>query len=388
MLLLVLPGVAEAGLFGGFASDGRYRRGSDQLCKPVSTKLGAPSCQKKTLAQLSKLKLSKGEQQIGSSQRVSAKKRASKIQVLDAESAVLFTWDSGQILGDIGAVYLHKSGRWVAIEFATRFGGRQVEDLVVVQLSTAVATGSSNSSAGSPATAPTKPVTHAKPIAQDPPAFAAAMKSAAQWARRRKHARASEAYREALAQVPEHPEALYRLARSLMASNNKSEAVAVLARIRHSKHASAMQWRVEARFDLIFKSMRADSGFRKAVGIERGADDPPSLYERLVALGGRWEQERMPCEQPQVNLDLRRDSKRRFDLVIRSKCQGVRETTRLDGWWVTKGTSGLDLSFPNTDSADEDLSCRLELCSDDSGEDCLRCQLDQEIEFLLRVVRR
>ena len=84
----------------------------------------------------------------------------------------------------------------------------------------------------------------------------------------------------------------------------------------------------------------------------------------------------------------KRNKKRRFDLIIRSKCQGSTETTRLDGAWLQSGDRNLALTFPNTDSADEDLTCKLELCSDDSGENCLRCQLDEDLEFLLRVVRR
>ena len=381
--------MAQAGLFGGFASDGSYRRGSDQLCKPVASKLGVASCEKKTLVQLSSMLLDKGHEQAGASKRVSAKKSSSKIVVVDAESAaLLFTWDSGQILSEIGAVYLHKSGRWVAIEYTARFGGRQVEDLVAVQLSQAFATSFSGSAPGPSKVAPTRAAGPKAPSAQQPPAFTDAMKAAAKWAKRRKHAKAIAAYREALALLPEHPEALYRLARAHMANKDKATAVALLTRIPQSKHSAAAYWRVEARFDIVFKSLRAAPGFRKAVGIDRGPDDPPSLYECLVAFGGRWEQERIPCEQPQVNLDLRRNSKRRFDLVIRSKCQGRNETTRLDGSWAASGTSSLELSFPNTDSADDGLSCKLELCSDESGEDCLRCQFEQEFELLLRVVRR
>ena len=152
-----------------------------------------------------------------------------------------------------------------------------------------------------PATGPTPPakaptLTPKQP--EDPPAFSAAMKKGSQWARKRKHPKAIIAYKAALGVVPDHPEALYRLALSQMASKNKVAAVQTLARIRGSKSPRAAEWRVEARFDLVFKSLRGDSDFRKAVGIERGPDDPPTLYEKLVAFGlsekasgsdaGRW----------------------------------------------------------------------------------------------------
>jgi hypothetical protein len=148
------------------------------------------------------------------------------------------------------------------------------------------------------------------------------------------------------------------------------------------------RWRIEARFDKAFKSLRANTRFRKAVGIDRDPSRPLSAYERLVGLGGQWEQASLPCEQPKVSLKLDRSRKRRFDLVIRSRCQGVVETTRLDGRWAGKGSDQLQLIFPNQDAADEGLMCRVELCADSSGEDCLRCRPDQDLEFLLRVVRR
>ena len=389
VMLLAAPQAAQAGLFGGFASDGSYRRGDSQLCQPVSSELGVPSCKSATASQFSALKLKMGDKQQGSKQKVAAKKSASKIKVVDAESdALLFTWSSGQIISAMGDVYLHSSGRFVAVEFTSRLGGRQVEDLVVVKLDKSMGP----TSTAAPTPSPTAPTPAPKPkvvVPADPPAFTAAMKLGAKWSKRRKHhAKAISAYKDALAVIPEHPETLYRLARVHMKAKNKKMAVTTLARIPSSTHKRAVEWRVEARFDIIFKSLRGDTDFRSAVGIDRAAGDSITLYEKLVAFGGSWEQERIPCEQPQVNLDLRRDKKRRFDLIIRSKCQGTTETTRLDGSWLQSGDRKLGLSFPNTDSADEDLACKLEMCSDDSGEDCLRCQLDQDIEFLLRVVRR
>lgn len=387
LLLVAMPADAVAGLFGGFTSGGSYLRGSDQVCKPVTSALELPTCETQTTTRLAKLTFQRVAKQQGAKQSVVARKSASKIKLHDAQTdSLLFTWDSGQIISNTGSVFLDPSGRWVAVEFTSRLGGREVADLVVMELGNALA--ASHSAAPVPSTPVPSTNIPKDAVPADPPAFTAAMQLGDKWARRKKHSKAIAAYRDALAQLPEHPEALYRLARSHMAGKDKAEAVATLARISKSKHAKAVQWRVEARFDLIFKPMRGDADFRKAVGIDRGPDDPVTLYERLVAFGGRWEQAPIACEQPEVDLDLQRSEKRRFDLVIRSKCQGSTETTRLDGSWQESGDRRLGLTFPNTDSADEDLVCQVERCSDDSGEDCLRCQLDKDIEILLRVVRR
>jgi tetratricopeptide (TPR) repeat protein len=392
-LLVVAPQVAQAGLFGGFANDGSYRRGDDQICKPVTSELGAPTCKSASTAQLSQLQLKMGDKQVGSKKKVSAKKSASKIKLVDAESdALLFTWDSGQVISAIGSVFLHRSGGCVAVEFTTRLGGRQIDDLVVIKLGKSLTPSAAPTPGPTPTiTTPTTPTTPPAPKVvepADPPAFTAAMKLGVKWQKRRKYPKAIEAYKAALVALPDHPVALYRLAHTYMAANNKKSAVTTLARIAGSAHKEAVVWRVEARFDIAFKSLRGDVDFRNAVGIDRAQGDPITLYEKLVAFGGSWEQERIPCEQPQVSLRLRREKKRRFDLVIRSKCQGTTETTRLDGAWLQSGDRNLALTFPNTESADEDLTCKLEMCSDDSGENCLRCQLDEDVEFLLRVVRR
>ena len=374
-------GVAEAELFGGFANGGSYRRGTDQLCQPVASKLAVTQCHKKTVAELAALDLDKGQVQAGTERLVSAKKKGTSIE-LHSEKGSIAVWDSGQILGDIGAVHLDKSHRWVAVEFKSRFGGRQVDDLVVMTLAKPL------QGAATTIPGPVLPSKVAAPSAEDPAEFSKRMQQGLKWAKRRKHKKAISSFQAALTVVPEHPEALYRLARSHMASKDSRGAIAALARIVLSSHSAVARWRVEARFDIVFKSLRGDTDFRRAVGIERAAGDKATLYERLIAFGGGWEQESIACEQPMVSLNLQRNRKRRFDLIIRSKCQGSTETTRLDGSWRAKEPNRVGLTFPNTASVDEDLLCSLELCADDSGEDCLRCQLGEDLEFLLRVVRR
>ena len=365
----------------GFATDGQYRRGEDQICRPATASASAPACESATVADVAKRKFATGSKQLGRSRTVAVQKQGTKLVVLAAEGkAQLAIWDAGQVLGDVGDVYLDASKRWVAIEFQTRFAGRTVDDLVVLPI-TLPAT----------AAAPVQPidVPAVDKKSSESPAFRKAVDDGIRWSRsRRTFAKAQTALNKALAEIPGHPEALYHLALLELKRKDTAATLATLAKLAASSHADKARWRVEARFDVRFKALRGDAAFREAVGISRKPGEQPSFYERLVALGGRWEQEAIPCEQPQVNLTLRRDAKQGFDLVIRSKCQGMAETTKLDGTWAGSENRKLALSFPNMESADDQLSCQIELCSDDSGEDCLRCQPDPELEFLLRVVRR
>ncbi len=374
--ILLIPLEASAGLFGGFTKDGCVLRGDSQVCMPV-TASKAGTCSTKSANELAKIKLSPGIKQVGKSGLVMAQTQGTKLVVLATENqAQVGLWDGQEVLGKVGDVYLHASKRWVAIEFQSRFAGRLVDDLVVLPISLPVASVAPKKSS----------VTTAKPV--DSPEARKAIDEGKKLARKRRtHPHAQAAFLHALKLVPGHPEALFHLALLHVARKDTAATLQTLEKLAKSDHADMPRWRVEARFDVRFKSLRGDRRFRNAVGITRPAGDTPSLYERLVALGGRWEQETIPCEQPQVNLTLRRDAKQRFNLVIRSKCQGQSETTRLDGTWVA-AAGKLALRFPNMDSDDDKLSCQIERCTDNSGEDCLRCQPEPDLEFLLRIVRR
>lgn len=386
-LLLALPAVASAGVFGGFSKGDTYKKGADNLCTASLVKDATPTCKTSSVAELAKTTFSMGTKQRGQSSVVTVEKKGTTLQVAMAESGkTLATWNAGQVIGGIGNVFLAPDNAWVAIEYQTRVAGRAVEDVVVLPLEL-------------PNSKPIVTKNNAIPVtaageAEDkknsnPPEFRKALAKAALYARsRRNYDRAEAALQRALTLVPGHPEALFELAVLHHKRKDVSATIAALADLAKSKHHEMVRWRVDARFDVRFKALRGNADFRNAVGITRKAGETPSLYERLVALGGRWEQEAIPCEEPQVNLTLRRDQKQRFDLVFRSKCQGSAETTRLDGTWVHKGSVDLALTFPNMESEDDNLTCRVELCTDDSGEDCVRCQLDPETEFLLRTVRR
>jgi len=385
VLLLGLSANASAGLFGGFAKDGCYRLGGDQLCTASSPSGAGGVCKTLEPGDLAKRKFSLGSKQLGASRRVLARKQGTHIEVLaEGGQAPLVTWDAEEILGGVGDVYLDDSKTWVAVEYTARFAGRVTEKLVVlpVVLPKAVPAAASLSK-------PPVDVVPAAKKSSESKEVRSLLDDAAKWSRRRRtQAKAQKALQEVLQQVPGHPEALYGLALLHMKRKDTAAVLATLGKLAASKHPRQPKWRVEARLDLQFKSLRGDPAFRKAVGIVRSPGETPSLYERLVALGGTWEQESIPCEEPQVNLRLRRDLKQRFDLTILSKCQGMAETTRLDGTWSDDGGTGLALRLPNMNVAADSLSCKIERCTDDVSEDCLRCQPDPKLEFLLRVVRR
>jgi hypothetical protein len=389
LLLLGLPTSAHAGLFGGFASDGSAKRGQTEVCPPVSQSLEMLKCKKVKPADMARMRFVRGAQQRGGGADVVVDFQGTKLRVLAdraSGSKPLFVWDTGQPIARVGAVFLSKGKDVVAIEFATRFGGRTVDDLAVIRLHSSLKAKVGKAGTGSAAVAG-GPGTPAK-VDEDSPAMSKALKAARKLAKRRKHPALVAEVKKVLAERADHPEALYLWARSALQNKKRSEALDKLRALHVSKHTEAPRWRVEARFDKAFKSLRADPAFRKSVGIDPDPAQPLSAYERLVGLGGKWEQEALACEQPRVNLTMKRNAARRFDLVIRSNCQGIRETTRLDGSWRASGTSDLELHFPNVEGPEEKMQCALEICSDGSGEDCLRCQPEPDIEFLFRPVRR
>lgn len=381
-LVLCMSSVASAGVFGGFAKDGSFRKGADQVCSPAGVD---KPCATKSVAELARVTYAKGTKQVGSGATIKASKRGSEIQVLLIEDGKqLASWDTSQVVSALGDVYLDPSSHWAAVEYQTRFAGRVREEVVVLPVSVPRAPAeelvpSAQGASENPAVAKSS----------ENPDFEKAIVQGVRFSKKRRtHAKAQVEFEKALALIPEHPEALFHLAVLHSKRGNAEAAIATLRKLAASSHPHKPRWRVEARYELQFKALRGNTDFRNAVGITRSAGEQPSLYERLVALGGRWEQEGIPCEEPEVSLTLRRDQKQRFDLVIRSKCQGMAETTRLDGTWEPNGKAGLAMSFPNMDSDDDKLTCKVEACTDDSGEDCLRCHPEPDLEFLLRVVRR
>lgn len=391
-LILGAAGTALAGPFGGFSRDGsRYLVGQDKVCQPVTAPDQAPACEKASAEKVAELRFRKGELQSGAKAVYRARASASSIEV-SGDAGAVFTWKAPGPVSKVTAVYAETKLGVVAIEFQTRLGSRTVEEAIAVRVGGAQTGAQIEEGTGSvkvgqdPSGAKKKPVAP-PPKPKDDPKLRAAIDDGRKLAKKRKHAEAIARYDQALAIVPDHPEPRYWRAVSRLALGKTADAVADLTAIRDAAHPQAPEWMIEARFAKEFAKLRADAAFRAAVGLD-GGNRERSAFERLVGLGGQWEQPPIPCEEPRVNLKLDRDAKRRFELVITSKCGDGVDKTRLTGTWRSTGSSELQLTFPNQGDQDEGMVCKLEVCRDSSREDCVRCQPEPDLEFLLRVVRR
>ena len=385
------PASALAGVFGGFADDGTaYLRGRDQICEPVTDGSSLPKCEQASASKVAARHFRRGAKQSGSRAVVSAKSHGSRIEVWADGDKPELTWSSTSAVSEIVAVYLHEKHGLVAVEYRTRLGGRTLDDVVVFRVDSVKTRGkvggggTGTMSSGGKTDSPSDV---AAPMPKDDAAMVKAIAAGRKLARRRKHAAAIAQYESAAAVAPDHPEPHYQMALSYAGLKDDKKAIAHLEKVRDSKHPRAAEWMIDARFAREFKKLRADNAFRRAVGLDSSVKREKSAYERVVGLGGQWEQAAIQCEDPQVNLDLDRKN-RKFKLVIKSKCAGGTDVTRLGGTWNVRGKAKLLLTFPNQGSDADALTCQVELCRDSSGEDCIRCQPEPDLEFLLRVVRR
>jgi len=391
LLCLAPSGLASAGPFGGFSRDGgSFLVDGTRVCQPVAGKRGAPRCQKAGADEVARLGFRKGSPQRGASATVQVQASGTRLVVRSSDGkSVRADWDSGDPVGAVGAVYLSQDGRLVAVEYDARLAGRTQQQVIVLALSGASPTPASPTPGAKPAPGASpspgaKPAPGAKPTPDDPK-LAAQLRAGDKLLAGKKWNRAEEEYRRALALAADHPAARYGLAASLAGQGRTADAVAEVTALARSSHPQAPRWLVEARLGSHFTRVQSDPGFRRAVGIERDPARQPSAYERLVGLGGKWEQTGSACQEPTVALNLDRKSEK-FQLSIRTRCQGDDETTRLSGSWSAEG-SALRLRFPNPDGPEESLDCKLAASSDRSGEDTLACALD-DLTFTMRVVRR
>ncbi|HKE13265.1 MAG TPA: tetratricopeptide repeat protein [Kofleriaceae bacterium] len=402
-LTLAPAGLAAAGSFGGFSRDGsRYLDGA-RVCQPVAGRQGIPSCEKKGADEVAALGFRKGALQRGGGAAISVQPSGTRLIVRSADGkTVRADWDSGNPVGSIAAVYLSDSGKLVAIEYDARVAGRAQPQVVVLRLAGGAgaapgpgqppgpasrpAPGQPGQGRAQPAPAGQAPTSTPATAAPDDPKLAAQIRAADRQLAARRWKKAEEEYRRALALAADHPAARYGLAAALAGEGRTTDAVAELAALRRSTHPQAPRWLVEARLGGHFTKMQGDPGFRRAVGIERDPARQPSAYERLVGLGGHWEQSGAACQDPTVTLDLDRKSEK-FQLDIHTRCQGDDQTTKLSGTWRAEGAAALQLRFPNPGAAEEQLECQIGATADRSGEDALTCTLE-DLTFTMRVVRR
>jgi len=370
---------ASAGAFGGFSEDrGTYLNGDAQVCTPLEVSevdsAAAARCIRGETGSIAAAKYRKGKRQSGAS-GFRADGRGTRIHLLaPGGDEPLVRWNAGGVVSRIVAVYAVDDGAVVAVEFETRRFGRMETDAIAFRLRKAEV-------------AVDPDAAKADPDAIDE--VATERKAADALARKRKWKRAEAAYRKVLALSAADPAARYGLAVALARRNKLNESLRELQALAKTRASDdrAIIWLFEARSNKAFRKLRKRKEFRRAVGLERAEGEVLTAYERLLEPPKGWERPRLACEEAGVALRLKR-KKHKFQLVITSECQGDEEKLRLDGGWRAQGTAYLILTFPNVDGPDETTRCEIRSCSDGAGEDCLSCQVDRDIGFTLRPIRR
>jgi hypothetical protein len=388
-----IPGAslpAWAGAFGGFSRDRSvYLDGAARICKPVGPRGGAPVCRTAAEGEVARLGFAKGGAERGAGAALSARASGSRLEVVDGtSSATVLRWNGPDPISRVVAVYRPGGkSRLVAIEYEVRVAGRAQVRTVVLELPAPSPPGGGDagggaSAGGDAAAAPAPPP--ARPV--DDKELALLLKTADARLKARKYKLAEASYRAVLDKAGDHARARFGLAAALIRQKKRSEAISELQLLSRSPLADAPVYLVEARTSSHFKPLLGDAGFRRAIGVDPDPSRPATSYERLVGQGGHWEQSGRSCQEPQVTLKLDRQKGKKlsFRLLIRNRCQGMDETTRLGGSWLATGTSDLALRFPNPGGPEEKLACKL---GHDGREDTLECALD-DLTFTMRVVRR
>ena len=382
-----LHGDAFAESFDGFTKVGDYVVSGKKVCKPVRASAGIPSCTKLTAKTLAALTVKKPSAQMRRTARFEVSARGDSLAVhIAGDSKAQLTWSSGSPIGRVLATFVSKDGTVVVAEYETRFGGRTAQMVVGF----AVSPGTSRQAPTSPTTKTTTPTTKTigpKLSAADQKRFDRLLVVGWKQLSKKRYKKAIGAADKALAVWDQSAEALSILAAAKARLKDSVGALTALERLATSTDSLAPEYRVDARTADAFEVLRADKRYRLAVGITRDPKRPASAYERVMGLGGRWEQRLISCEQAEVKLRLRRVRKR-FTLAIKSKCGGPADVIDLSGRFATRGTDQLELIFPNHEAGDENLMCKIERCKDSPGEDCLQCNLGEDLDFLLHVTRR
>ncbi len=380
-LTLSLASTAAADTFGGFGGreDG-YLVGRDRICTPLEVTAGkatgTPACVKASTDEVAQLSVKTPKAVRGKDASHSAEARSRTLTITDRDrEAVVVTWEAPDPISKVDNLYLSTYARLAAVEYTVRRGGRDVTEVVVFDLRGA---GGATAKVHDAPKAP-KPDDAAKVAA---PAATPALKKALKAARtasKGKPAKALRAWQKVQAIDPESSEAHHGVATAQARAKKKDLAYAALEALAASSRADAIEFLVLARFDKAFAGMRAEARFRTAVGLDQAAG---TFYERLMGNGGTWEQAGTSCDTPGVKLTLNRD--RSFKLVISSVCSGERYQDVFKGTWQDKDPA-LTLILPNKGRDNEEFACLVEK---DGDEDALRCQLDDDLNFVVRPVRR
>lgn len=378
LVLALLTGTASADTFGGFSGvDRPYLVNQDRVCTPLRVSngaaTGAPSCEKAGADVIAKLSIKDPIPQSGNKAAFSASASGRTLTVSRAGGATAVTWSAPDAIGKVVAVYASQYEDRVAVAYTTRRMGKEVTNVVAFDLGQGATT----------VKTPTQPDT-TQPSATTPPVAVSAdpkVEKAIAAARKAPKAKARAAWQAVLALDGAHSEALYRVAAAQVAAKQTADALTTLGSLAASQRPDAIEWIVEARFDAVFASLRADKKFRDAVGLDRKATNP---YERLMGFGGQWEQTGTPCDKPEIRFHAKRD--RTFTLRVKTACQGSVFNTPFKGTWRLDGTS-IVLALPTRGkvTAEDEAACEFEPVGD---EDSLRCHIGRDLEFVVLPTRR
>jgi len=369
-----VPATAET--FGGFSGvDRPYLLNSDKVCTPIvvvgGAAKGAPTCEKAAADVLAKLSFKDPIAQRGAKATFAATAASRTLTVTKKTGDKVVVWDATDPIGKVVEVYASQYEDRVAVAYTVRRMGKEVTDVVAFDLG--------KPTQANPVPDPnTPPVT---PVVTGPPEDPALTKALAT-ARKAPKAKALAAWTAVLAADADSSEAQYQIALISIGKKDKPGALAGISKLAASKRPDAIEWLVVARFDPGFAPLRADAAFRTHVGLDRKGT---TSYEKLMGLGGQWEQTGTSCDKPEVRMTATRD--RVVRIRIKSRCDGQVYDLPFKGQWRIDGNRVV-LTFPNKGkqvSAADEAGCTFESAGD---EDSLRCQLDRDLDFVVLPTRR
>jgi len=376
LILLATPAAADT--FGGFSGvDKPYLVNQDKICVPLAVTAGAakgaPTCETVAADVKAKLSIKEPIAQRGIKASFAATASGRTLTVSKKTGETLVTWQAPDAIGKIVEVYASQYEDRVAVAYTIRRLGKEVTDVVAFEL---IKTTGSTETPTKPTGTTTTTTTTTTTAPVDPK-----LDKAVTAARKASKAKAMAAWEAVLAIDRDHSEARYRMATIAAGLKRSGDAVNQLETLSKSSRGDAVEWLVEARFDKAFAGVRADTKFRAAVGLDRPANSP---YERLMGLGGQWEQTGTSCEAPEVHLTVARD--RSFKVTIKSACRGdVSSLTKKGTWRVSD--DGLVFAIPTKGkvTAKDEFPCTFEKERD---EDALHCVIDKDLDFKVLPTRR
>lgn len=378
-LLAATASVAAADTFGGFSGVDRvYLVNQDKVCAPLAVKAGAasgaPTCETATGDVVAKLSMKEPLSQRGVKGTFNASASGRTLTVTKKTGDAVVTWSSPDPIGKVVDVFASQYEDRVAVSYTVRSLGKEVTNVIAFELVKTTGRDPQVKDPGTPTT-PTNPT--GAPTSEDP-----ALTKAIAAARKATKAKVIAAWKAVLAVDASHSEAHYRIAAAQAAAKQNADAIATLEKLTASTRPDAIEWLVEARFDKAFAGLRADAKFRGAVGLDRAAKTP---YERLMGIGGQWEQAPTDCDKPHVTMAIARD--RGVKVRIKSNCRGNSYDLPFKGTWRI-ADDGIVLTFPTKGqavTAKDETPCKFEK---EQGEDALHCVLDRDLEFTVLPTRR